>query len=160
MSQNSLFTRPNSPHLPTTRPLRPSEPPTLHRLGMQLPQHPIFRDLARLLHLELLIDIQSFLARHLEHGPLHQRVQHALLDSHAPAIRAGVGVEEEDGRLLGAVVRVRVPEKRKPRFRRGDGLDEVGDGRCAGRGRDELDGFGCGIDFLLRRLVTIQLEKK
>lgn len=130
---------------------------------MQLPQHPILRDLARLLHLKLLVDIQSLPARHLEHGPLHQRVQHALLDGHAPAVGAGVGVEEEDGRLLGAVVRVRVPEESEAWLGGGDGLDEVGDGRWVRRRRrrrDELDGFGCGVDFLWKMLVTIRPEKE
>ena len=116
---------------------------------MQLTQHAFLRDLARLFHLKLLIRIQPLFARHLQNGPLHERVQHALLDGDAATGGAGVGVEEQNGRLLGAAVRVCIPEEGEARLGWGDGLDEVGDGRWVGRGGDQLDGFGGGVYFLL-----------
>lgn len=122
---------------------------------MQLRQHTLLRDLTRLLHLKLLIRIQPFLARHLQDGPLHERVQHALLDGYAATVGAGVGVEEEDGRLLGAVVRVRVSIEGEARFGGGDGGDERGKrARSGGGGREEVDGFCGGVYFLLGRSVT------
>lgn len=149
-------TRPdvNTPH-PSNRlsasppgPLRPAEPLLNLRPRMQLLSHALFRNLAGLLDLELLLDRHPALGLgDREHGALHERVEHARLDGLCPA-GGGVREDEEDGRALGAVVRVRVPEEGEAGLRGGYGLRNLGDGGGVRVGGDEFDGFGFGVDFL------------
>ena len=110
-----------------TRPLGTGEPLSSRRLGVQIVQDALLRDLAWVLHLELLVQLEAGLRLGDGHdGALHERVQHPLLDGLGR--RRGTRVEEEDGALLGAVVRVLEAVKGESGLGRGDGLDEIGDG--------------------------------
>lgn len=137
-----------SPRHSPPRALRPAEPLPNLRLGMQLPQHALLRDLPRALDLELLLHLDAARRRRgLDDGALHERVQHAGADG-AAASGGGVGVEKEDGGLLGAGVGVGVAEEGEAGLGVGDCGCEVGDGGWGGGGGDELDALGLGVDFL------------
>ena len=85
---------------------------------MQILQNRLLGNLTRVLHLKLLLELESRLAlSNLEHGTLHQGIHHAELDGLVSG-RRRAGVEEEHGTRLGTVVRVSVAVEGEPRLGR------------------------------------------
>lgn len=119
---------------------------------MQILEHARLGDLGRLLDLELLLDLDAgVLLGDGEHGALHERVEHAVLDGARAARVGGAGVEEEYGARLGARVRVAEAEEGEARFGGGDGLCELANGGWGWGFREELDRFLLGVDFLVEK---------
>ena len=122
-------------------------------MGVQLPQHTRICDLARILHLKLLVHLESCLGLgNSQDGPLHERVDHAGLDGFC-ARGGGAGVEKEEGVARLAAVRVVESVKGKAGLSRRYCLHEFGDGGWCRVVWDELDGFVRSVDLLLFRYL-------